>query len=197
VAVGFGAIDGLSAKVLRGARPVLDHHRLAELRRQMLGQDARHQIAVGAGRQRHDDADRTGGIGLRGGERRARKQHQRERANGASQFRHRQPVLPHFCGKSITTRPAQTGARLCCGARLSDSVIGRWNRRVPPGLSAQRWRRATMSIGTIILIILVIALLGGFSGIGGGPFYGTGYYGGGGLGLVVVILLILVLMGRI
>jgi len=23
-------------------------------------------------------------------------------------------------------------------------------------------------------------LLGGFSGIGGGPFYGTGYYGGGG-----------------
>ena len=40
-----------------------------------------------------------------------------------------------------------------------------------------------MSIGTIILIILIIALLGGFSGIGGGPFYGTGYYGGGGLGL--------------
>jgi Protein of unknown function (DUF3309) len=37
-----------------------------------------------------------------------------------------------------------------------------------------------MSVWTIILIILVIALLGGFSGIGGGPFYGTGYYGGGG-----------------
>ncbi len=29
------------------------------------------------------------------------------------------------------------------------------------------WRRSYMSIGTIILIILVIALLGGFSGIGG------------------------------
>jgi hypothetical protein len=55
----------------------------------------------------------------------------------------------------------------------------------------------SMSIGTIILIILVIALLGGFSGIGGGPFYGTGYYGGGGLGLVVVILLILLLLGRL
>src|SRR6202035_4807681 len=54
-----------------------------------------------------------------------------------------------------------------------------------------------MSIGTIILIILVLALLGGFSGIGGGPFYGTGYYGGGGLGLVVVILLILLLLGRL
>jgi hypothetical protein len=37
------------------------------------------------------------------------------------------------------------------------------------------------------LIILVIALLGGFSGFGGGPFYGTGYYGGGGLGLALVI----------
>ena len=55
----------------------------------------------------------------------------------------------------------------------------------------------SMSIGTIILIILVIALLGGFSGIGGGPFYGTGYYGGGGLGLIVVILLILLLLGQV
>jgi hypothetical protein len=53
-----------------------------------------------------------------------------------------------------------------------------------------------MSIGMILLIILVIALLGGFSGIGGGPFYGMGYYGGGGLGLVLVIVLILVLLGR-
>ena len=54
-----------------------------------------------------------------------------------------------------------------------------------------------MSLGTILLIILIIALLGGFSGLGGGPFYGTGYYGGGGLGLVLVIVLILVLLGRI
>jgi hypothetical protein len=57
--------------------------------------------------------------------------------------------------------------------------------------------RLTVSLGTIILIILVIALLGGFSGIGGGPFYGTGYYGGGGLGLVVVVLLILILLGKL
>jgi hypothetical protein len=56
---------------------------------------------------------------------------------------------------------------------------------------------STMSIGTIFLIILVLALLGGFTGIGGGPFYGTGYYGGGGLGLVVVILLILLLLGKL
>jgi Protein of unknown function (DUF3309) len=54
-----------------------------------------------------------------------------------------------------------------------------------------------MSLGTILLIILVIALIGGFTGIGGGPFYGTGYYGGGGLGLVLVVVLILVLIGRL
>src|SRR4029078_2622269 len=54
-----------------------------------------------------------------------------------------------------------------------------------------------MSVGTILLIILVIVLLGGFSGFGGGPFYGTGYYGGGGLGLVIVILLILVLLVKL
>ena len=84
--------------------------------------------------------------------------------------------------------------------------VPQWNfigSRPFSGLMAeQQWpaaglRRNYMSIGTIILIILVIALLGGFSGIGGGPFYGTGYYGGGGLGLIIVILLILVLLGRI
>jgi hypothetical protein len=42
-----------------------------------------------------------------------------------------------------------------------------------------------------------VTLLGGIGGIGGRPFYGSGYYGGGGLGLLIVILLILVLMGRI
>jgi uncharacterized protein DUF3309 len=54
-----------------------------------------------------------------------------------------------------------------------------------------------MSVGMILLIILVIALLGGFSGIGGGRFYGMGNYGGGGLGLVLIIVLVLVLLGRL
>ncbi len=56
---------------------------------------------------------------------------------------------------------------------------------------------ATMSLWTIVLIFLVIALLGGFSGIGGGPFYGTGYYGGGGLSLVILILVVLLVLGKI
>jgi hypothetical protein len=54
-----------------------------------------------------------------------------------------------------------------------------------------------MALGTILLILIVIALLGGFSGLGGGPFYGTGYYGGGGLGLVLAIVLILILLGKL
>jgi hypothetical protein len=70
-------------------------------------------------------------------------------------------------------------------------------RRRQSNQTAQRAEEKFMSLGTIILIILVIALLGGFSGIGGGPFYGTGYYGGGGLGLVIVILLVLLLLGKL
>jgi hypothetical protein len=54
-----------------------------------------------------------------------------------------------------------------------------------------------MSIGTILIVILIIALLGGFTGIGGSPFYGMGYYGGGGLGVVLLIVIILVVLGRI
>jgi hypothetical protein len=30
-----------------------------------------------------------------------------------------------------------------------------------------------------------------------GPFYGTGYYGGGGLGLILIVVLILVLLGKL
>jgi hypothetical protein len=50
-------------------------------------------------------------------------------------------------------------------------------------------------LGTILLIILVLALIGSlptwpYSG-------GWGYYPSSGLGLIVVILLVLVLMGRL
>lgn len=70
------------------------------------------------------------------------------------------------------------------------------------GVRGRRWglptaKEAAVSLGTILLIIIIIAILGGFSGLGGGRFYGTGYYGGGGLGLILIIVLILVLLGRI
>ena len=52
---------------------------------------------------------------------------------------------------------------------------------------------------TIILILLVLALVGGLGGPwnAGGRWYGTGVYGGGGLGIIIVILVVLLLMGRI
>jgi Protein of unknown function (DUF3309) len=54
-----------------------------------------------------------------------------------------------------------------------------------------------MSLGTILLNILVIALLGGFTGFGGGYGYGFGHKSMGVLGTVLIIILILVLLGRI
>jgi len=52
-----------------------------------------------------------------------------------------------------------------------------------------------MSIGTIILIVLVLMLIGAFPAWPHSKNWG--YAPSGGLGLVVVILLILVLSGRI
>lgn len=52
-----------------------------------------------------------------------------------------------------------------------------------------------MSLGTILLIILILALFGAL------PVYpyssGWGYGPSGGLGLVLVIILILILLGRL
>lgn len=46
---------------------------------------------------------------------------------------------------------------------------------------------------TILIVLLVLALVGGIPN----GFYGQGPYLGGGLGLVLVIVLILLLIGRI
>jgi hypothetical protein len=52
-----------------------------------------------------------------------------------------------------------------------------------------------MSLGTILLIILVLILLGALPSW---PYSsGWGYYPSGGIGLILVIVLILVLLGRI
>jgi hypothetical protein len=56
-------------------------------------------------------------------------------------------------------------------------------------------KEATMSLGTILLIILILLLVGALPTW---PYSsGWGYYPSGGLGLVLIILLILVLLGRI
>jgi hypothetical protein len=54
-----------------------------------------------------------------------------------------------------------------------------------------------MSTGTILLVLLVIFLLGGFSGRFGGYGYGFGNGGIGVIGVLIIILLVLVLTGRL
>ena len=54
-----------------------------------------------------------------------------------------------------------------------------------------------MSLGGILSIILIIFLLGGFSGRLGGYGYGFGNSGIGVIGVVLVIVIILALLGRI
>jgi hypothetical protein len=78
---------------------------------------------------------------------------------------------------------------------IAREVMPHWRERAKPAFK----RRRPMSLGMIVLIILVVMLFGGGLGQWGGrgPFYGTGYYGGGGLGLIVVIVLILLLVGRL
>jgi hypothetical protein len=52
-----------------------------------------------------------------------------------------------------------------------------------------------MSLGTILLIVLVLLLLGALPSW---PYStGWGYYPSGGLGLVLIVLLVLVVSGRI
>ena len=52
-----------------------------------------------------------------------------------------------------------------------------------------------MSLGTILLIVLVLAVIGALPSWGHSRTWG--YFPSGGLGLVLVIVVVLVLMGRI
>jgi Protein of unknown function (DUF3309) len=54
-----------------------------------------------------------------------------------------------------------------------------------------------MSIGLILVILLVIFLLGGFSGRLGGYGYGYGHGGVGIIGLILIIVVVLMLLGRL
>jgi hypothetical protein len=58
-------------------------------------------------------------------------------------------------------------------------------------------REIIMSIGTVLVIILIIFLLGGFSGRFGGPGYGFGHRGNGLIGILLVIAVVLLLTGRL
>jgi hypothetical protein len=70
-----------------------------------------------------------------------------------------------------------------------------WNPTSSAAFHDRPPRRSIMTLGTILLIILILALLGML------PTWGYsrswGYGPSGGVGLIVIILIILLLMGRI
>src|SRR5258706_6283922 len=81
-------------------------------------------------------------------------------------------------------------ARLGTAASLLQPIYVKKFRVIP---AAER--NDNMSIGTILLIVLVLLVIGALPSW---PYSsGWGYYPSGTVGLIVVILLVLVLMGRI
>jgi hypothetical protein len=54
-----------------------------------------------------------------------------------------------------------------------------------------------MSIGVILLVLLIIFLVGGFSGKIGGYGYGYGHGGVGIIGVILIVVLVMVLTGRL
>jgi hypothetical protein len=58
-------------------------------------------------------------------------------------------------------------------------------------------REAAMTLGTILIILVIIYLLGGFSGRFGGYGYGMGHSGIGLGGVILVVLIVLLLLGKL
>ncbi|MFZ0811519.1 DUF3309 family protein [Bradyrhizobium sp.] len=54
-----------------------------------------------------------------------------------------------------------------------------------------------MTLGTILIILVILYLLGGWSGRIGGYGYGYGHSGMGLGGVVLVVLLVLLLLGKL
>ena len=64
-------------------------------------------------------------------------------------------------------------------------------------ISARLTGRAPMSLGLILIILVIIYLLGGFSGRFGGYGYGMGHSGIGLGTVVLVVLIVLLLLGKL
>jgi hypothetical protein len=76
--------------------------------------------------------------------------------------------------------------------RIVLSLLGRrrFGRRTP-------LKEDAMSLGLILIIIVIIYLLGGFSGRFGGYGYGMGHSGMGLGGVILVVLIVLLLLHKL
>lgn len=78
---------------------------------------------------------------------------------------------------------------------VEQAVGARVTRRL--GVQTNLIKGNTVMLGTILIIVLVLFLIGGFSGRFGGYGYGYGHGGIGVLGVLLVVVVVLLLMGQI
>jgi hypothetical protein len=99
---------------------------------------------------------------------------------------------------SLQVAPVLSRAPLCsrfAGSKPAPAALQHGRQGTEGSLALFVAQEIAMSLGTVLLIVLILLLIGAL------PTWphssAWGYYPSGGLGLVVVILLILLLMGRI
>jgi hypothetical protein len=94
--------------------------------------------------------------------------------------------LPAATGRRVGQRPTPESGAGRYGARTGVGIV----RRIEPTNEEQ-----TMSIGTILLIILILILIGALPSW---PYSRAwGYYPSGIVGIIVVVLIVLLVMGRL
>jgi hypothetical protein len=86
-------------------------------------------------------------------------------------------------------------ARFRHGTRRRDVLFSTGGAAEERGPAAAR--EDAMTLGTILIILVIIYLLGGMSGRIGGYGYGMGHSGMGIGGLVLVVLVVLLLLGKL
>jgi Protein of unknown function (DUF3309) len=111
--------------------------------------------------------------------------------------------MPHNAQHRVPVPRTQKFIRLdqtltCVSARPAKTSFSRKSRaqRNPCGHHSLK-RTTSMSLGYILLILLVIFLLGGFSGRFGGYGYGYGHGGVGVIGVILIVVVVLLLTGRL
>ena len=109
VTVGRGRHDLPHSDRAAGARPVLDHETLSELRGEVLRAEPRHHVGVAAGAERHDDGDRPARPLIGPGKTRTSPEHH-ECGQEQSQATNRAHVIPRFlggcpCGRALSRSP--------------------------------------------------------------------------------------------
>ena len=115
VSVGRSPGDDFGADIAARARPILDHERLLEADRQLVGDGPRDDVEWPAGRIRHDQLDQAVGIGLLGGgtdrPRAAPERHAGEENSGKMRGSFRDHACLRRCGSTVVHCPRLQRAR--------------------------------------------------------------------------------------